>query len=345
MMKKIKEYKPHNHSGRLLNANEMSEGLDDSIIKELQDQLMDIDFNRYPDNECTLLRKRYANVLQIEKDNILAGNGSDQILGLLIGYFLKRGKCLLTLDPDFGMYDYYCGTYEAKIIKYKTKEDGSFDVYDFIQYAKMHNVDMILFSNPNNPTGFLLSNEYLEILLKNMSIPVVVDEAYAEFAKNSAIPLIKDHPNLYITRTLSKAYALAGARVGFLISQKKNIDKLQKANVPYVLNSISQMIAITVLKHAKEFGKRVDQIIENRERLVHMCFKHIHVFSSQGNFVKVQADNLKRLLELFENNNVIIRTYPNKDFIRVTIGNKEDLEAVIKIFEQYEKKEEDHAKS
>ena len=252
-MKDIKEYKTHTQQGILLNANEMSDNLSSSILKEIQEKIVNLDFNRYPDNDCIRLREAYSALLNVRIENVLAGNGSDQILGLLIGYFLKKGKTLLTLDPDFSMYDYYCGTYDANLLKYPTRDDGSFDVENFVRYAIDNKVDMILFSNPNNPTGFLLTNEEIKVLLKQLNtIPVVIDEAYAEFAKESATELIDQFDNLYITRTLSKAYALAGARVGFLVSNEKNIKQIHKANVPYVLNCVSQMIAMITLKHVEE---------------------------------------------------------------------------------------------
>ena len=223
-MKDIKEYKTHTQQGILLNANEMSDNLSSFILKEIQEKIINLDFNRYPDNDCIRLREAYSALLNVRIENVLAGNGSDQILGLLIGYFLKKGKTLLTLDPDFSMYDYYCGTYDANLLKYPTRDDGSFDVENFVRYAIDNKVDMILFSNPNNPTGFLLTNEEIKVMLKQLNtIPVVIDEAYAEFAKESATDLIDQFDNLYITRTLSKAYALAGARIGFLVSNEKNI--------------------------------------------------------------------------------------------------------------------------
>ena len=267
-MKDIKEYKTHTQQGILLNANEMSDNLSSSILKEIQEKIVNLDFNRYPDNDCIRLREDYSALLNVRIENVLAGNGSDQILGLLIGYFLKKGKTLLTLDPDFSMYDYYCGTYDANLLKYPTRDDGSFDVENFVRYAIDNKVDMILFSNPNNPTGFLLTNEEIKVLLKQLNtIPVVIDEAYAEFAKESATELIDQFDNLYITRTLSKAYALAGARVGFLVSNEKNIKQIHKANVPYVLNCVSQMIAMITLKHVEEFRNRIESIKKKRDEI------------------------------------------------------------------------------
>lgn len=337
-MKDIKEYKTHTQQGILLNANEMSDNLSSSILKEIQEKIVNLDFNRYPDNDCIRLREAYSALLNVRIENVLAGNGSDQILGLLIGYFLKEGKTLLTLDPDFSMYDYYCGTYDANLLKYPTRDDGSFDVENFARYAIDNKVDMILFSNPNNPTGFLLTNEEIKVLLKQLNtIPVVIDEAYAEFAKESATELIDQFDNLYITRTLSKAYALAGARVGFLVSNEKNIKQIHKANVPYVLNCVSQMIAMITLKHVEEFRNRIESIKKKRDQLINSNYKSIHIYDSQANFVKVKCKDLKKMYAYFDKNNVIVRKYEGKDYFRLTIGNDQEYKLIKNIFDQYEK--------
>lgn len=343
-MKDIKEYKTHAQQGILLNANEMSDNISSSILKEIQDAILNLDLNRYPDNDCTQLRDVYSNLLNIRLENVLAGNGSDQILGLLIGYFLKEGKTLLTLDPDFSMYDYYCGTYEAGLLKYPTKEDGSFNVEDFVCFANDNQVDMILFSNPNNPTGFMLKNDEIKVILEKLNdIPVVIDEAYAEFADESAIDLIDQFDNLYVTRTLSKAYALAGARVGFLISNEKNIRQIHKANVPYVLNCISQMVATITLKHVNEFKDSIEAIKKKRDELIHLNYESIHIYESQANFVKVKCNDLNKMYALFDQNNVIVRKYEGKDYFRLTIGNNLEYKLIKNIFEQFEKEEKDHA--
>lgn len=344
-MKDIKEYKVHTQKGILLNANEMSDNISSSVLKEIQEGILHLDLNRYPDNCCIQLREAYSRLLNVRVENVLAGNGSDQILGLLIGYFLKEGKTLLTLDPDFSMYDYYCAAYEADILKYSTKEDGSFDVENFIGFAIDNQVDMVLFSNPNNPTGFMLKNDDIRVMLKRLNtIPVVIDEAYAEFANESAVDLIDQFDNLYITRTLSKAYALAGARVGFLISNEKNIKEIHKANVPYVLNCVSQMIATIVLKHVDEFRNNIETIKKKRDEIIHSNYESIHIYKSQANFVKVKCSNLNHMYALFDQNHVVVRKYEGKDYFRLTIGNNQEYRLIKNIFDQFEKEENDHAK-
>lgn len=336
-MKKIVNYSAHTQEGLLLNANEMSNNLSAKIISEIQEAIPSIAFNRYPEDSNTPLRQAYANVMGVDVNCVLAGNGSDQILGLLIGYYLGKGKTLLTLSPDFGMYDYYCTSYEASIEKYETKEDGSFDISDFIEYAKKIGADMILFSNPNNPTGFLLNNADVETLLQSVSIPVVIDEAYGEFAKESALKLIDTYSNLYVTRTLSKAYGLAGARVGFLISNANNVSALKAADVPYVLNSISQVCAMVVLKHAAEFKKSTLETISERDSFYVQGYKNIKLYPSQGNFIKIQAKDLNLLFSKFDEAGIVVRKYEGRDYFRLTIGSKEDNDKVKAIFSTYDK--------
>ena len=140
-MKEIQSYEAQKQEGILLNANELYKNASDEIIEEVKEALSDIAFNRYPDMENKELIQAYGNVMNIQSNKILAGNGSDEMLGLLIGYFLGKGKRLYTLDPDFSMYDYYASMHEADVVKYTCFEDGAFDVDKFIQDGKEKSVN------------------------------------------------------------------------------------------------------------------------------------------------------------------------------------------------------------
>ena len=136
---------------------------------------------------------------------------------------------------------------------------------------------------------------------------------------------------------MSKAYALAGARVGFLVSNEKNIKQIHKANVPYVLNCVSQMIAAITLKHVEEFRNRIESIKKKRDELIHSNYRSIHIYDSQANFVKVKCKDLNKMYAYFDKNNVIVRKYEGKDYFRLTIGNDQEYKLIKNIFDQYEK--------
>ena len=337
MEKKIESYTTHVQSGILLNANEGSNNLDTKIIEEIKEAMNDIAFNRYPDNDQTELLEAYGKVIGVKKENLLAGNGSDQMLGLLIGTFLSKGKKLYTFDPDFSMYDYYASCYEADVKKYSLNDDGTLDVDGFIENGK--DVSLVMFSRPNNPSGYCLSQEEIKKVLNGFQdIPVVVDEAYIEFAKeDSAIQLLNEYNNLYVTRTLSKAYGVAGIRVGFLISNEENMKVMKSGSVAYALNSVTMKIGTIILKYADTFQKQAKIISQKRDAMYEKVknLNKITFYPSQGNFLHGKTDNKEKLLKMFEEKNIVIRNYKDDTF-RITIGNDDENQEVLEVLKKYE---------
>lgn len=338
MNKKITTYTSHAHTGILLNANESSTNIDADIIQQIQQEIAHIAFHRYPDNEQLEIRQAYASMQNIQKENVLAGNGSDQMLGLMIGTFLSKGKKLYTFDPDFSMYEYYASCYEATVEKFPLDENGKLDVDAFIQNGLQKQVSLIVFSRPNNPTGSCLTiPEIKKIVEAFSSIPVVIDEAYIEFSSlESAISLIHTYDNIYVTRTLSKAYALAGIRLGFLISSENNITMMQQRNVVYALNSVTMKIGTIVLRYADRFQQRISNIQQQRQFLYDQVkdMKSIHFLPSHANFLYGKVKQKEALMLLFQDNALMIREYP--DAIRITIGTEEENKAVLQVLKQFE---------
>ena len=211
----MKGYQTHTQTGILLNANEASQNVDDNVKQEILDAISNLALNRYPDTTCHELHDLYANIMNVPSSWILSGNGSDQMLGFLIQYYVQGNKTLYTLAPDFSMYDYYVELNHAKIEKFETALDGSFDVDAFISNGKDKKVDIILFSNPNNPTGHVISKlEMIQICEAFSNIPVIFDEAYMEFGNESAIDLLKTYPMVFVCRTLSRRMDLQEFVVG-----------------------------------------------------------------------------------------------------------------------------------
>ena len=339
-MKKTVSYTAHRQDGILLNANESSAPFSEKIAGKIAAAVSSAALNRYPDSDQTELLAAYAEALGLKPSMLLAGNGSDQMLGYMIGTFLGKGKKLCTLAPDFSMYDYYAGTYEAEVIRFKTEEDGSFDTDAFIAFAKENGAGMILFSNPNNPTGHLLESAGQEKILQAFpEIPVVFDEAYIEFSRiQSSVCLIEKYPNLYVTRTLSKAYGLAGIRTGFLISNEENMAKLKKAFVPYALNTVSMKIASCVLKYHREIAALAEDVKAERERMqeaLRDC-RRLRIFPSEANFIYGKSTDKDILLNMLEEKNIVIRNYAGGPYFRITVGTKEENDTVLSVIRQFE---------
>lgn len=332
----MKGYQTHLQKGILLNANEASENVKPAIMQEILESIANLSFNRYPDPTCQKLHEMYAKIIGVKPSWILSGNGSDQMLGFLIQYYVQNHKKLFTLDPDFSMYDYYVEMNHGDIEKYSCKDDGSFDVDDFISEAKKANADMILFSNPNNPTGHSIGRMSMKKILNAFdSIPVVFDEAYMEFGKESAIDLLETYHNAFVCRTLSKAYGLAGIRCGFLIGQQ--VENLSSLFVPYALSSVTQAIACVVLKHENEYQTLIQQTIAERERVYGIVkdFSCCQFYKSDANFIYGKSRKKNILMNMFQEFNIVIRDYPDDSF-RITIGTKEQNNQVLNILRRFE---------
>lgn len=339
-MKEIQVYETKRADGLLLNANELSQNINESIMEEIQQAIPKIMFHRYPDIENKELIDAYAEVINMAGNKILAGNGSDEMLGLMIGYFLGKGKTLYTLDPDFSMYDYYATMHEATILKYPCQEDGSFDIDAFIEMGRKQGVDMILFSNPSNPTGHALKRNGIDKIIRSFPhIPVIIDEAYAEFANESMLQCVDQYQNLYVTRTLSKAYGLAGARLGFLISNQQNIEELRPKVVPYNISAMSQKVGAIVLKHAKEYQPIVKKTIAQRDWMYQKVkdFTSITFYPSQANYLYGRCDQKEKLLQAFNQQKIVIRDYKGNDSFRITIGSEAENKRVLDMLKKFEK--------
>lgn len=330
-------YTPHIQKGILLNANESSLNVCDEIMDEICENLRSVSFNRYPDSYCTDLRKAYGNVMHIDHEHILCGNGSDQMLGFMIQYYLHEKSKLYTLDPDFSMYDYYVEMQGASMVKFETNEDGSFDVDAFIDYGLRQNVDMVMFSNPNNPTGHAIGLEDMEKIASSFkTIPVIFDEAYMEFGEKSALSLYEAYPNVYVSRTLSKAYGLAGIRCGFLVGT--NVVSLRDAFVPYALNSVTQMIASTVLEHASAYQDRIACIRSERERMYAILknYTSCKFYPSHANFIYGYCEDIDRLKQCFDDQGVMLRWFKGKKNFRITVASCEENDLVLNILKEFE---------
>ena len=329
-MKKIQSYQAAETAGILLNANENNLPMDERIHAAIMEKLQGAALNRYPDNDETELLQAYGNVIGVSPECILAGNGSDQMLGYLISTFLGKGKILYTLDPDFSMYDYYASSYEAEVKKFDVEEDGSFDIDAFIEQGR--DASLVMFSNPNNPTGQCLSEETIEKILQGFSVPVVVDEAYIEFSgQESSIRLMDRCSNLYVTRTLSKAYGLAGLRVGFAVSCAENMKTLKQNFVPYTLNCLSMAAASAVLQFHDAIALNIQKIIAERERVCADLQKMdwLAVLPSKTNFVYCRSRHNEPCLQELKKQNILSRDYAGTDTFRISIGTEQENNAVL----------------
>lgn len=333
----MKTYDVKQTAGILLNANESPYPLPASLREAIKAGIDAIAFHRYPDDSAASLRRAYGSYLHADADQILFGNGSDEMIGFLIGNVIQPGKRVYTLCPDFSMYDYYTAVHGGVIISYPCDGDQEFSLSDFIAYGKQHEVDMILFSNPNNPTGRWLTNEDIHQILEAFpAIPVIVDEAYGEFAPSSVVCDLDRYDNLIVLRTLSKAFGIAAVRCGCMITNAKAMKQLRPHKVPYNVNSLTQMIAELILSHCEHMEQNVREIIAQRELLYESLRKlstqDFKIFPSQANFLYGKTTRKQELLEALHKRDIHIRDYTDSDAFRITIGTPDENNRIIETF-------------
>ena len=328
-------------SGKImLNANESGENLSAEMMEKAVEAIRTTVFNRYPENTQVKLREAYASVIGVNADQIIAGNGSDQLLGYLIGKLAGVQGPVYTFDPDFSMYDYYASSYGSQVIKYPCDEDGSLDIDSFIRYGNDQKADLVIFSNPNNPSGHCLSIEEVEqVILGFEGTPVIVDEAYIEFAdETSAVSLIEKYPQLYVTRTLSKAYGLAGMRVGFAIGQKQNMDGLREGYVPYALSTPAMEIACAVLSDTGDVKRRIDEVKTERQKMLEVMkqMKCLTVYDSQANFIYGRTEERDRLCAILDEEGIVIRLYKDGETFRITVSTQMENSLLLQALQRFE---------
>ncbi len=322
-----------------LDANESFLHLTGLIKGVIARRLSDAALNRYPDPYAQKLCRAFGAFYGVDPALVTAGNGSDELISILVGCFLDKGSCILTFAPDFSMYRFYGDLYEDRVVVLPKREDLTIDVDAAIQAVKEQNIGMVLFSNPCNPTSLGLSADKVRRLVSSVDALVVLDEAYMDFYDQSLLDEVQQYDNLVILRTCSKALGLAGIRLGFAVANKTLTRALRAAKSPYNVNSITQIIGYTVLEHPDMLRRGIQQIIASREELYQAVSALAERFPAletvhrpDTNFVFVKTGLAKELYQGLLQRSIAVRLMG--DHLRITAGTKEENAAVVAALEE-----------
>jgi len=346
---KIKKFTPYSLNNEIdlskieirLDANESFSNLPDYIVKEIQENIKNIDFNRYPDPSAVDLTKKYTEYLKISEnadvsvENIAVGNGSDELLNIIINSFLSKSDKILTFTPDFSMYAFYGDIIEADVIRVKKRggDDFAIDFDEIADRINKENIKLAIFSNPCNPTGRLESKEVLKNFIKNVNAVVVVDEVYMTFADNkesqSFLYDFLEYPNLIVMKSLSKSVGLASIRVGFALSNDVFINVIKTIKSPFNVSAVSQKIAEIALCYPQYLAERLKNIKENK-KFLQTAIKNLiadrkdfKLYRTETNFILIETDKSKGLFDFLVADRILVRNFDNK-FLRITTGNCEE---------------------
>ena len=297
--------------------------------------LNNIHTNKYPDPEAKELRKLFARGLKVKAENVLHGNGSDELIYNLIATF---GGPVLYPTPTFSMYGIIAQALDEKFTGLPLDEKFDLDMNGMNKQIIKSNPKLIFLSSPNNPTGNSFSSERILQILKKSKGIVVVDEAYQQFSsRKSFIPLLEKHKNLVILRTLSKV-GLAGLRTGFMLAHEDIINEVNKVRLPFNLNSLSQKVAIDALKKPGELKARINKIVSERKRLFKEMSKMNGMcpFPSDANFILFHVNNPDKIYNDLLKRGVLIRNMKEiaGGCLRVTVGKPAENNTFIKNLKQ-----------
>lgn len=319
-----------------MDANEGKNILLQDIYKEGIKFDEDFNMNFYPDNNAAILKKELSKYINIDVSNIAVGNGSSEMIDLIIKTFVDKDEVILSFVPTFGMYSVYGRIYSSKFVGIESNNDFSLDIEKLIQKSKELNPKIIMICNPNNPTGYLIKKEEIKRILENTNALVVVDEAYMEFADESMVDEIGNYENLVVLRTLSKAFGLASLRIGYMIANEEVIEVINKVRSPYNLNAISQYIAVKALKNKDKVFDYIDEVKKERELLYKKLNSlGILAYKSYGNFIFFNS-KIKNLSEKLIQKGILIRKFSEelKGYYRVSIGYENENKAFIKALKE-----------
>lgn len=301
--------------------------------------------NRYPDPYQKELKAEIAKVKGIQETQIIVGNGSDEVLDLLFRAFCEPGKdTVVTIKPTYGMYNVLAKTNDVNLVEVPLDSDFNLDASAILTSAKA--AKMIVLCSPNNPTGNLLNrNEIIKILNEFHGL-VVIDEAYIDFSNGKTfLKELSNYENLFVCQTLSKAYGMAGIRIGLGFGNPKVIDLLNKIKPPYNVNTVSQNFALARLKDMKTVSQEVMQILLERSRVLEFMMNSEvieKIYRTDANFVLFKVKNANELYHFFAENGVVVRNrskqFGCENCLRVTIGTHEENERFRMVLEAYSEK-------
>lgn len=323
-----------------LDANENPFNLFDKIREKFIDEIMDLELNRYPDTDSNELRGLLAKSIGAKKENILCGNGSDEIIQIIINTFVDKEEYVITHNPTFSMYKIFTMIAGGVALEVPCKNAFYIDVDQIIQEANGRKAKVIFLCNPNNPTGILIPRKDIEKIINNTKAIVVVDEAYYEFLDETVIDLVNQCERLIVLRTLSKAYALAGARIGYAVAHEKTMELLYRVKPPYNVNVFSQTIGKLFLQQRQLINDHVQRIKKERDYLVEIFSKieGIEIFPTSSNFILIKSLEAKKIMEACKENGIAIRGFAKEgllqDCIRITVGTREENNRLVHLMEK-----------
>ncbi len=313
-----------------LNTNENPFPPTDKVLKKLTEAVGN-NLRRYPDPNCDELRRLIAKTYNVDAQQVIVGNGSDEVLALIFRACVDPGDKVLLFYPTYTLYHVMAQASCAKILEHDLDDNFEIPKNAFLEKYKLS-----LIPNPNVPSGNFIDKSAISRLAEDSGGILVVDEAYADFAEQNCIDMIKNHDNIIVTRTFSKSFSLAGMRIGFAIASVDIISGLMKIKDSYNLNRLSLVAAQAALEDIESVNKNISQIKTIREKYAKILTElGFDVLSSSSNFLFVKPPDVLSARELYNgllDRKILVRFFDNRrvdEYLRITIGTEQEMSRLL----------------
>jgi|TARA_B100000959_G_scaffold287590_1_gene374641 histidinol-phosphate aminotransferase len=331
-----------------LNANESPFDDTENILRNLYRKnnrryLQSNSINRYPDPIQKDLRKKVSSFHGVNQNQIVFGNGSDELILYLLLVLTGRTSKVMYLEPSFSMYKILTAAVGLKGIKVELNKNFQIDIANMISKIRKDDPDLIFIPTPNNPTGNSFDPDDIKKIIKTSKGLVIIDEAYADYSTQSYFPLLKKNENLLIMRTMSKI-GFASLRLGYLVGDKKIINEINKIRLPYNISTLSQVIASDYFVNQQLSKQKITIIKKERIKLMDFLnkFSKVQTFESDSNFILIRLKESKSLNNFLRKNNIIVRSFDShkrlQNCLRLTVGLPSENKKLMSTFSKFIKK-------
>jgi histidinol-phosphate aminotransferase len=300
--------------------------------------------NRYPDPYQKKLKNKISKIKKISYEQIFIGNGSDEIIDIIIRLFcIPEKDKVLSFSPTFGMYEVLARINNVKYLKINLNREFQINKSDLNNSLNQKNLKLLIICTPNNPTGNSIRNSDINFILKNFKGIVIIDEAYIDFNNSkSYIEKVEGYSNLIVLQTLSKAWGLASVRIGIAYSNKYIVELMNKIKLPYNVSTLNQQAALLTLNSLKKYKENVKLIINEKKKLVNILSEIQivkKVFPSDSNFLLIEFEDADNVFKKLIKKKIITRNlHPAvKNCIRISVGNIEENRKLIKTLNKISK--------
>lgn len=319
-----------------MNTNETPYPPPEALVEEVSDEIKKVALNRYPDRDATDLYEAISDHAAWPREGLWVANGSNEVFMHLFLGFGGPGRSTLLFEPTYTLHSLIPAIASTRVVQIDRANDFTIDMNAAAEAIERESPAIVIVCSPNNPTGMCEPIDDISLLLEQAPGLVVVDEAYMEFTDpaKSVRPLLHTYENLILTKTFSKAWRLAGVRIGYMLASPAVIEALARVRLPYHLSAITQLVGVAALRHADETLKLVTAIARERDRIsTGLADAGIPHYPSDANFILFEVDDTERVWQDLFDRGVLVRRYKDNPrlerCLRVTAGLPDETDAFL----------------